>query len=221
MDPRRYPPKKTRRHETSGDSDEFVFGSRVTHTQQTKKTENNALVLDYLPEGRDFGSKKREPIIQCIGDKWFTLLEVVPRKHGDFPQFSEIQLPRSEKSNSGVIRYIKQRISVDNLTNTAYEALEEAILRIVNKNERRFVAFFNRAQPITNRIHSLQLIPGIGKKLMWEFLQVRKQLPFVSFQDIEERVKISDIRKMLVKRILLELEGEEKHYLFTIGPEKR
>lgn len=219
MDQRRFQSKKPKKTDIQNESDEFVFGSRVAHTHQMKKTENNALVLDYLPEGREFGAKKREPLIQCIGDKWFTLLEVIPKRHGNFEQFSEIPLPKSEKGE-GPIRAIKQKITINDLTNTAYNALEEAILRIVNKNERRFVAFFNRAQPITNRIHSLQLIPGIGKKLMWEFLQVRKQLPFVSFEDIEKRVKISDIRRMLVKRILQELEGEEKHYLFTAGPEK-
>ena len=38
---------------------------------------------------------------------------------------------------------------------------------------------------------------------------------FVSFKDIEERVKISDIRKMIFNRIMQELEEDEKHRIFT------
>ncbi|MCK5408927.1 MAG: DUF655 domain-containing protein, partial [Candidatus Heimdallarchaeota archaeon] len=72
---------------------------------------------------------------------------------------------------------------------------------------------------ITNRIHSLQLIAGIGKKLMWEIIDDRKRLPFLSFSDIEERVKISDIRKMIMNRIMQELEEEQKHRLFTTSSE--
>ena len=207
------PKRKDKKSETV-DADSFTFGSRVLHTKTIRKIEARIMVLDYLPEGRDFGAKRREPIIQGIGDKWFTLLEVIPRRVGNYPQFMEIELP-TEGKESKIIRQIKGRIELNDLTNTAYNALEEAILKIIEKNERRFVAFFNRAQPITNRIHSLQLIPGIGKKLMWELLNERKKLPFVSFEDIETRVKISDIKKMLAKRIISELSGEEKHKLFT------
>lgn len=208
-------PRDKRSEKTNG-NDDFIIGA-VTHIRQSKKVESRILVLDYLPEGKGFGqAKQREPIIQGIGTTWFTLLELITERRGNYPQFEEMVIQGDEKSP---IKQVKRRLSIDDLTNTGYQSLEEAVLKIINRNEKRFVSFFNKAQPITNRIHSLQLIPGIGKKLMWEILETRKGMPFVSFSDIEERVKISDIRKMVLNRILHELEEEEKHRLFTASKE--
>lgn len=203
---------KNKRPEKGDEGDEFLIG--VTQVRQTKKVESRIMVLDYLPEGKGFGqTKQREPIIQGIGSTWFTMLELVVDRRGKYQQFEEINLPKIDENSP--IKQIKRRLTVNDLTNTGYEILEEAVLKIINKNEKRFVSFFNKAQPITNRIHSLQLIPGIGKKLMWEILQTRKSMPFLSFKDIEERVKISDIRKMILNRVKQELEEDEKHRLFT------
>ena len=206
-------PGSNKRPEKSSESDDFIIGP-VTRVKHTKKDESRILVLDYLPEGKGFGqSKQREPTIQGIGTTWFSLLDMVVDKKGSYLQFTELPLPKISEETP--IKQIKRRITINDLTNTGYESLEEAVLKIINKNEKRFVSFFNKAKPITNRIHSLQLVPGIGKKLMWEILQSRKGMPFVSFSDIEERVKISDIRKMILNRIMQELEGDEKHRLFT------
>ena len=205
--------RTNKRPERQSESDDFIMGS-VTHVKYFKKIESRILVLDYLPEGKGFGqSKQREPIVQAIGIKWFSLLEVIVDRKGNYTKLSELELPQT--SESSPIRQVKRRITINDLTNTAYENLEEAVQLIINKNEKRFVSFFNKAQPITNKLHSLQLIPGIGKKLMWEILEARKGMPFVSFKDIEERVKISDIRKMIFNRIMQELEEDEKHRIFT------
>ena len=206
-------PDKNKQTEKVIESDAFII-SPITHVRQSKKTESRVLVLDYLPEGKGFGqTKQREPIIQCIGTTWFTLLELSTERRKNFTQYEEYSLTTDDKKSP--IKQVKRRITIDDLTNTGYQSLEEAVLKIINKNEKRFVSFFNKAQPITNRIHSLQLIPGIGKKLMWEILDTRKGMPFVSFVDIEERVKISDIRKMILNRVMQELEEDEKHRLFT------
>jgi len=209
--------RSNKRTEKSTESDDFIIGP-VTRVKHTRKDESRILVLDYLPEGKGFGqTKQREPTIQGIGTTWFSLLDIVVEKRSSYPLFIELPLPKiSEKTP---IRQIKRRITVNDLTNTGHNSLEEAVINIINKNEKRFVSFFNKAQPINNRIHSLQLVPGIGKKLMWEILQSRKGMPFVSFSDIEERVKISDIRKMILNRIMQELEEDQKHRLFTSSPD--
>ena len=208
--------RSNKRPEKSTENNDFI--DPVTRVKHTKKDESRILVLDYLPDGKGFGqTKQREPTIQGIGTTWFSLLDIVVEKKSGYPPFTELPLPKiSEKTP---IRQIKRRITVNDLTNTGHNSLEEAVINIINKNEKRFVSFFNKAQPINNRIHSLQLIPGIGKKLMWEILQSRKGMPFVSFSDIEERVKISDIRKMILNRIMQELEEDEKHRLFTASPD--
>ena len=186
--------------------------------RQSKKLESKILILDYLPEGKGFGqTKQREPIVQGIGCTWFSILEISAERRGGFKQLDEYSVPKGIES--GPLKQVKRRISISDLTNTAHEALEKAIINIVDTNEKRFVSFFNKAQPITNRIHSLQLIPGIGKKLMWEIIDDRKRLPYLSFSDIEERVKVSDIRKMILNRIKQELEKEQKHRLFTASLE--
>jgi putative nucleotide binding protein len=72
------------------------------------------------------------------------------------------------------------------------------------------------AQAITPRMHSLELIPGIGKKYMWAILQAREQKPFGSFKEIQERTGIPGPIKLISKRIMEELlVTDPKYRLFT------
>jgi putative nucleotide binding protein len=60
------------------------------------------------------------------------------------------------------------------------------------------------------------LLPGLGKKHMWEIIEARRDEPFKDFEDMKKRVKLMpDPEKLVLKRILNELEGKEKHYLFV------
>ena len=66
------------------------------------------------------------------------------------------------------------------------------------------------------RMHQLELLPGLGKKHMWEVIEARKAKPFTSFEDIKERVKLlPDPKQIIVKRVLAEIEGKEKYKLFV------
>ena len=66
------------------------------------------------------------------------------------------------------------------------------------------------------RMHQLELLPGLGKKHMWEVIQARKGKPFESFEDIKNRVKLlPDPKQLVVKRILSELAGKEKYKIFV------
>jgi hypothetical protein len=51
----------------------------------------------------------------------------------------------------------------------------------VKDREQDFVTFFNKALSITPKLHMLHLLPGIGKKLMWEILEERNKKPFAEF----------------------------------------
>ena len=65
-------------------------------------------------------------------------------------------------------------------------------------------------------MHSLELLPGLGKKHMWEILEERRGEDFTSFDNIKSRVKlIPDPEKLIIRRIIKELEGEEKHNIFV------
>ena len=51
---------------------------------------------------------------------------------------------------------------------------------------------------------------------MWEILEARKEKEFTSFEDIKKRVKlIPDPERLIVKRILAELNNEDKYKLFV------
>ena len=81
------------------------------------------------------------------------------------------------------------------------------------------MTFFNEAEPLTPRMHALQLLPSVGEKHMWQILDARDEGDFESFDDLKDRVELlPDPRKILVKRLKAELTGDEKHYLFITPP---
>jgi len=61
----------------------------------------------------------------------------------------------------------------------------------------------------------LELIPGIGKKYMWQVINEREKKPFLSFDDIIKRTELPNPVKLITKRVMEELEGESKYRLFT------
>lgn len=172
--------------------------------------EDYAIVLDFLPHGHPEDERpiyKKEPLAFALGEKFLTLIEVVPRVGVEFKPHERIFIGKDEREK---IQYIKRRISYHNLSSAAKSELPYVVNDIVEKNETRFLEFFNEAGAISTRLHSLELLPGIGKKLMWEILAERKKKPFASFKDIAERIKpLSDPRKLIIKRIVSELEEED------------
>lgn len=183
-----------------------------------KKFEEYAYVLDFLPRGYPDDNRplfRKEPIVQAVGDTYFTLLELVPRKGARFEPHEAIFIGRDRRDK---IEQVKRRISYEVLTATARSELPSIIEKLVAKSEQRFVDFFNKARPLTTRMHSLELLPGIGKKLMWEMLGERQKMPFTSFQDIADRTHIRTPKDTIVKRVLSELAREDKYSLFTRKP---
>jgi putative nucleotide binding protein len=99
--------------------------------------------------------------------------------------------------------------------------LEFAVKKIVEGNEPKFVEFFNTATPITTRLHSLELIPGVGKKHMWDIINARKGKKFESFDDLKSRIRLlPDPRKGVVQRIIDELQESDRYYLFVMPPKR-
>jgi putative nucleotide binding protein len=65
-------------------------------------------------------------------------------------------------------------------------------------------------------MHQLELLHGLGKKHMKEIIDAREDKLFDSFADMKARVKVMPRpEEAIVKRILLELDGLEKHNLFV------
>lgn len=174
--------------------------------------EEFAIILEFLPNGYPLEGKMM-PIAQAVGENNLTLLELVPRKG--------IRLETSEKVYIGEgkrdkIYYILGRLHREKLTEQARQHLEEFIKEIVKKREKEFVEFFNTAEAINKRIHSIELLPGLGKKYMKEILDKRKEKPFESFEDLRSRISNFPYpEKAIEKRILQELINLERYNLFT------
>ncbi len=173
--------------------------------------EEYALVLSYLPTGKPT-SPKPEPLVQLIGESYFTLLEAIP-KVNDIKIGERVYIGKGDRPK---IKIIKGRISYNDLTQGAIDELPRLIEEIIRSNEKRFVDFFNNAGPINIRMHSLELLPGIGKRHLDAILKERETKPFESFEDIEKRVPLlSNPVKLLVERVLIELKGETRFYILT------
>ncbi|MFH1054326.1 MAG: DUF655 domain-containing protein [Candidatus Woesearchaeota archaeon] len=178
--------------------------------------EDTAIVLDFLPNGYPFDerpSHKKTPIVQAIGKNHFVLLELVPKKDISLQPNQEIYIGEGKRDK---IHHIIGKLTVSKLTSTARSELNYVIKKLVEDNEKKFVNFFNLSQPLTTRMHQLELLPGLGKKHMWEILDQRKEKEFENFSDLKKRVNLMpDPEKIIIKRILKELDGNEKHHIFV------
>ena len=182
--------------------------------------EDYVYVLDYLPKGRgDLPPFKRQPTVYGIGESQFTLLELVPRKDNNFNIGERIYVGKDSEKREKISK-IKGRINYEDLTSTAHGELPYVLLDIVQNNEQRFVKFFNEAPAISTRFHVLELLPGLGKKMMHEILDERRKQAFTSFKEMCERINfLRSPDKLISKRIELELtDSEQKYRLFTRPP---
>lgn len=180
---------------------------------QERKKEEHAIVLDFLPNGYPFDeSPRKTSIVQALGKERFTLLEIVPKKGIFVKSYEEVYIGEGKRDK---VHHVNGKLNIDKLTQTAKAELEFVINEMVSKKEKDFVDFFNNAQPLSTRMHSLELLPGLGKKHMWEIIEERRGEPFKDFEDIKKRVKLlPDPKKLIIKRILNEILGKEKHLLF-------
>ena len=183
------------------------------------RREEEAIVLDFLQNGYPSDPRPlhlKDPIAQSIGTSRFTLLELIPTREVRIQPLQRVYIGDQHREE---IHHVNGKIPYDKLTATAQSQLADVVHTLVAENPGRFVAFYNNAQPLSLRTHSLELLPGVGKKHMQEILEARQERPFESFDDIRARVKLAtDPEKLIINRILEELKGQEKHHLFTALP---
>ncbi len=161
---------------------------------------------------------KDKTIVQALGTSYLTLLELIPVNASSLTLMDELILDKEHRSN---VQTIIGRISYDSLSNVAQVQLDAAISKVVEDNEERYVEWLNKAPSISIRLHSLQIIKGIGPKAMESILQARKVKKFTSFADFEERTGVKDIKELIIARIQQEItDNTERHHLFTRPPPK-
>ena len=183
-----------------------------------KRYEEYAFVLDFLPHGRPgFRSTGRAgyragALIQCVGEEFFTLLEALVKEGLLLKPTDRVYVGKEAREE---VTYIIGRIGFDELTAAAKAELPSVVSRIVLNREKWFVNFFNTARAITPRMHALELVPGIGKKYMWQVINERERRAFESYEDLQKRTELPNPVKLVTKRVIEELEGDSKYRLFT------
>ena len=191
------------RKQESGDREEWVW------------------ILDYLPYGRDTDNRpvyQKKPLIHALGDNKLILMELIPVENKIPPFHIKTHIGARDEE---YVERVKSRISFDELSHGAKMELPLVLEDYVRTNEVRFIQFFNEAQPVSMRQNSLELLPGIGKKLMWDVIEEKKKGPFENFADLKSRVHgLHDPEKLLVQRIVEEMKGGQKYYLFAAPPSR-
>ncbi len=181
--------------------------------QHAKKYEEQAYILDFQIKARSRTVKGREGIIiQSLGDEYFTLLELLGLDNVVYTIGEKLYIGKNFRDK---VLSVLGRLAYTDLTPAAKGELPNVIERIVTEKEKKFVEYFNRLQPITPRMHALELIPGIGKAVLKKILEERERRRFESFKDIEERVGLKNPEKQVAKRVLEELKGETQTYIFV------
>ncbi len=182
--------------------------------REVKRYEDYAYVLDFLPQGKVGVGRSflAEPIVQLLGEEFFTLLEAAVRPNIAMDIHEKVYIGKDRRDK---ISHIIGRILLDDLSPTAKSELPIIVEELVRQNEKKFVEFFNKAQAVTLRMHTFELLPGIGKKYMWQIVNERERKNFESYADIQKRTPVHDPVKVIVRRILDELTGNEKYRVVT------
>ncbi|MDD5699605.1 MAG: DUF655 domain-containing protein [Candidatus Nanoarchaeia archaeon] len=174
--------------------------------------EEFAIVLDYLPNGYPLEGKMI-PIVQAIGEKNLTLLELVPRRGVNFEIGEKVYIGEGKRDK---VYYILGRLPREKISESAKTQLEEFIKKIVKERESEFVDFFNKSEAINKRVHQLEFLPGLGKKHMKDILAQRKEKLFESFEEMRKRIpNLPDPQKAVERRIFKELIERERYNLFV------
>lgn len=181
------------------------------------KKDDWVIVLDFLSHGHH-GMERSQPVAQAVGEKYFSLLELIIRDSINPNPEEKIYIGEDKREK---VKYIRGRIAVKDLTVAAKDELPIAVEKIVAARPQQFLDFFNKSGPISTRLHQIELLPGVGKKHLWAIIDERKQKLFKSFSELKKRVPLlPDPERMIVKRILDELENKDKYRLFVPRIEK-
>jgi putative nucleotide binding protein len=181
-------------------------------------------LLDILQHGGvDKVGHSWRPICQVLDTTNFQLYEMSLNKQ----KISELKLQQKitySGREGSVLERLNKRLKYDDLTPTSNQTLSLVIEQYVVENESRFIKFINNVGPITIKRHYLEVLPGVGKKLMNELLQNRHKKLFDNFDELHKRVPGFKPKDVFTKRILDELQDQDlKHYIFVkhLKPDNR
>lgn len=180
---------------------------------QPRKYEEYAYVLDFTPRGKSITVRGREGIIiQAIGEERLTLLELLGVQNTTVELGERLYIGREGRDK---VASVLGRLEYNDVSQAAKNELPTIVEKIVFANEKRFVEYINMSQPITPRIHALELIPGIGKTYMMTIIKERDKKKFENFAELQSRVGLREPAKLVAKRIIEEIMGQARMNLFV------
>ncbi len=179
----------------------------------SRKYDEYAYVLDFNSRGKSSTVRGRDGIIvTAIGESRLTLLEILGIPNSTFEIGEKIYIGKEGRTK---VLSVLGKMEYDKISSSAQSELETVVENIVTENESYFVDYLNNAQPLTPRIHALELIPGIGKIYMKNMLEEREKNKFESYHDLQERVGFKEPIKHISERIMDEITGESRMNLFV------
>lgn len=178
-----------------------------------RKYEEHAFVLDFNPRGKSSTVRGRDGIIVTgIGEDRLTLLEILGVPNSEFEIGEKIYIGKEGRTK---VLSVLGKLDYEKISSSAQSELEAIVETIVTVNESKFIEYLNKAQPLTPRIHALELIPGIGKTYMKLMLEEREKKNFESYQDLQERVGLKEPVKHISERIMDEITGQSRMNIFV------
>ncbi len=178
-----------------------------------RKYEEHAFVLDFNPRGKSSTVRGRDGIIVTgIGEDRLTLLEILGVPNSEFEIGEKIYIGKEGRTK---VLSVLGKLDYEKISSSAQSELETIVETIVTVNESKFIEYLNKAQPLTPRIHALELIPGIGKTYMKLMLEEREKKFFESYQDLQERVGLKEPVKHISERIMDEITGQSRMNIFV------
>ena len=135
--------------------------------ESKERREEYARVIDFMLSGKSY-SNRAEPIVQLLGEEWFTLLEAQPNESVTLNLGEKGYIGKEERDK---IYLIKGRIGYDDRTQTERNELPTGVMQVIMENEKRVVDVFNKSGSLNIREHSLELLPGVGKKHLKSILE--------------------------------------------------
>jgi len=110
-------------------------------------------------------------------------------------------------SSSELISEIIGLTRISSLSPSVLSELPEIIASILRDAPERCLGFYNRAGPLSLKMHSYELLPGIGSKKAQEMVEARGRTGWTEISALDEACNI-DSANLLANRLIEEMNDE-------------
>ena len=180
---------------------------------QLRRYEEYAYVLEHRSRAKSTTVRGRTGVIViALGEERLTLLEILGIENSTFDIGERIYIGKEGRTK---VQSVLGKMDYGKISDATKNEIPKVVESIVTTNEKKFVDYINNAQPLTPRVHALELIPGIGKTYMNVIIKERENKQFENYDDIETRAGLKEPIKHLTQIIVEEISGEARMKLFV------